>query len=218
MRRLILFLLLALSVFPLLASHIISDGSLPDDVLSVVAEAVGRDTYGRSDILFHADGYSETILSDGSVSASFMFSFLEKQILTEGFGTDREELLRSFAYSVHGILFYEEALYSAAQMKLDYVLDGSYSLLIKQPLAYNSLKNAEKDIAKAIAAATGESYRIKLRLEGGTAQDDDDFSPEMRKLKAFFGGQLIHNDRIIAAKEADDDDFTIRNDEETQFS
>ena len=79
-------------------------------------------------------------------------------------------------------------------------------------------KNAEKDIAKAIAAATGESYRIKLRLEGGTAQDDDDFSPEMRKLKAFFGGQLIHNDRIIAAKEADDDDFTIRNDEETQFS
>ena len=96
--------------------------------------------------------------------------------------------------------------------------NGSYSLLIKQPLAYNSLKNAEKDIAKAIAAATGESYRIKLRLEGGTAQDDDDFSPEMRKLKAFFGGQLIHNDRIIAAKEADDDDFTIRNDEETQFS
>ena len=68
--------------------------------------------------------------------------------------------------------------------------DGIYSLIVKQPLAYNSLKNAEKDIAKAIAAATGESYRIKLRLEGGTAQDDDDFSPEMRKLKAFFGRTL----------------------------
>ena len=166
MRRLILFLLLALSVFPLLALHIISDGSLPDDVLSVVAEAVGRDPYGRSDILCHADGYSETILSDGSVSASFMFSFLEKQILTEGFGTDREELLRSFAYSVHGILFYEEALYSDAQMKLDYVLDGSYSLLSEENMRKGTRLKAVDSLG-----STRALFEIRDNFDGAMTLD-----------------------------------------------
>ena len=97
--------------------------------------------------------------------------------------------------------------------------DGIYSLIVKQPLAYNSLKNAEKDISKAVASATGEDFRIKLTLDDAGIAKDEDFSPEMRRLKAFFGGQLIHNKNIIAVKEdSKDDDFTVRNDEENQFS
>ena len=93
--------------------------------------------------------------------------------------------------------------------------DDTYYLSLKQPLAYNSLKNAEKDVAKAIAAAIGENFRIKFRLEDDSASKDEDFSPEMRKLKAFFGGQLIHNKNIIVKKEEkEDDSFAIRNDEE----
>ena len=94
--------------------------------------------------------------------------------------------------------------------------DGVYTLKLSKPLAYNALKNAEKDLAKAIASATGESFRIKLRLEDEKGSKDEDFSPEMRKLKAFFGGQLIHNENIRYAEEENDEYVSIRNDEENQ--
>ncbi len=112
-----------------------------------------------------------------------------------------------------------EARYIRSVEKIRKDSNGAYILSVKQPLAYNCLKNAEKDLAKAIASATGEGFRIKLSLEDDKAVKDDDFSPEMRRLKAFFGGQLIHNKNIIVNKEDNEDDsFTTRNDEENQFS
>ena len=129
MRRLLLVMVMAVAVFSLYASHIISDGSLPDDVLSAVSEAIGRETYGRSDLVFHADSYTETDLENGGTAASFMLSYSDKAILTEGYGKDREELLSSFSYSIHGILFYEESLFSDAPLSLGYIVDRNYSFL-----------------------------------------------------------------------------------------
>ena len=102
--------------------------------------------------------------------------------------------------------------------------DGIYLLYLSKPLAYNSLKNAEKDVQKAIAAATGESWRIKLKLDE-QKENDEDFSPEMKRLKAFFGGQLIKHEvakrKIEETVETetrsyDDEYFTSRIDEEDQ--
>ncbi len=96
--------------------------------------------------------------------------------------------------------------------------DGTFSLLLSKPLAYNSLKNAEKDLQKAIASATGEAYMIRLRLKEQRSQADEGFSPEMRKLKAFFGGQLVRREGAITEEDRNDEYIAIRNDEEDQFS
>ena len=95
--------------------------------------------------------------------------------------------------------------------------DGIFTLTLSKPLAYNSLKNAEKELQKAIASATGEGYLIRLRLKEQRGQADDGFSPEMRKLKAFFGGQLIHKESILE-EDNEDEYITTGNDEEDQLS
>ena len=147
-RGLFLVFLFLISSFPLLASHIISDGSLPEDALMSLSEVVGRDTHGRGDLILNARSYSETRLDDGSSEASFMLSFGEKEILVEFYGSTRKELLSSLSGSVHNILFYEPALYSGAELELSYILDGTYSVLAAEPLrpgtrlsAYDSFGN-----------------------------------------------------------------------------
>ena len=123
----ILFFLLFLS--PLHASHIVSDGSLPDYILSALADSVGAMTYGRGDIEFMASGYSERALEDGKIESEFLLSFNDKEILVEFFGDGRDALLSSLENSVEGILLYEEGLYSDSGLRLDYTLDNSYSAL-----------------------------------------------------------------------------------------
>ena len=68
--------------------------------------------------------------------------------------------------------------------------DGAFIFTTQKPLAYNSLKNDERDLNKAVAAAFGESPIIKLKLEEKT-NEDDAFSPQMKELRSFFGGNLI---------------------------
>ena len=68
--------------------------------------------------------------------------------------------------------------------------DGIFTFVTSKPLAYNSLKNEEKSLAKAIASAFGENPMIKLKLEEKN-NGDSEFSPRMKELKAFFGGTLI---------------------------
>ena len=96
--------------------------------------------------------------------------------------------------------------------------DGTFSLLLSKPLAFNSLKNAEKDLQKAIASATGEGYMIRLRLKEQRDHADEGFSPEMRKLKAFFGGQLVRKEGAVTEEDREDEYITFRNDEEDQLS
>ena len=69
--------------------------------------------------------------------------------------------------------------------------DGSYFITLSKPLAYNNLKLAEKDVSKAISSVMGYPVAIKLRLEEKKALTDDDFSDDMKRLKAFLGGKLI---------------------------
>ncbi len=70
--------------------------------------------------------------------------------------------------------------------------DGEpYVLTVSKPLAYNSLRNEEKNLVKAIASATGEQPSIKLSLEEKERNGDAGFSSQMKELKAFFGGSLI---------------------------
>ena len=135
MRRTLLavsFLLISLS--SLFSSPIVSDGTLPDDVLGELSKAIGEGTYGRGDLDFNATSYTEESFESGSTEASFLLSFSEKEILVEFYGDAREALLESLGESIRGILFYEEALYSDTGMKLDYVLDNSYSLLSDESL------------------------------------------------------------------------------------
>ena len=40
----------------------------------------------------------------------------------------------------------------------------------------------------------------------------------MRKLKAFFGGQLVRREGAITEEDRNDEYIAIRNDEEDQFS
>ncbi len=68
--------------------------------------------------------------------------------------------------------------------------DGVITLTVSKPLAYNSLKNDEKNIGKAVASALGDNPVIKLRLKEKEAEDAS-FSPQMKELKSFFGGNLI---------------------------
>ena len=69
--------------------------------------------------------------------------------------------------------------------------DGSYFITLSKPLAYNNLKLAEKDVSKAISSVMGYPVAIKLRLEEKKALTDEDFSDDMKRLKAFLGGKLI---------------------------
>ena len=69
--------------------------------------------------------------------------------------------------------------------------DGSYFITLSKALAYNSLKLAEKEVSKAIAAVMGYPVSIKLRLEEKKEISDDDFSDDMRRLKGFLGGKLM---------------------------
>lgn len=132
MRRIICLILVSIVAFPLLAAEIDSDGSLPPDVFSEFSVVADKETKGRKDISLMAGNYSERILSDNSIEASFLLSFSDKQILVEFFGEDREALLSSLAEVIHGILFYDESLYSDSETTLGYIIDGSYSFLSDQ--------------------------------------------------------------------------------------
>ncbi len=129
MKRLILAIML-IAMLPLAASHIVSDGTIPDDVLSALAESAGRSTYGRGDIDFNASGYSEdSTLFPGRIYASFMLSFGDGELKAEAVGGTREELLESVSEQTESILMYEESLYAPSRPRLDYITDGSYSFL-----------------------------------------------------------------------------------------
>lgn len=129
MRKIICVILILVVTFPIVAAHIDFDDSLPADVLSRFSSAVGKETSGRKDIALLADNYTERILADGSIEASFLLSFSDKQILVEFFGENRESLLVSLDEAIHGILFYEESLYSDSEMRIGYIIDGNYSFL-----------------------------------------------------------------------------------------
>ncbi len=97
--------------------------------------------------------------------------------------------------------------------------DGVYTLITSKPLAYNTLKNDEKNIGKAIASAFGESPVLKLRLEEKESGDAL-FSPQMKELKAFFGGNLIKKETDEKEKEENyvPKHESIRNDEDDGLS
>ena len=67
--------------------------------------------------------------------------------------------------------------------------DGTFTLITSKPLAYNGLRNDSKSIEKAVAAVFGENPRIFLRLEEN--REEEEFSEQMKSLKAFFGGSII---------------------------
>ena len=70
--------------------------------------------------------------------------------------------------------------------------DGdAYILSVSKALAYNSLRNDEKSLSKAIAAVLGDDPAIKLRLEERNGGMEAGFSSQMKELRAFFGGSLI---------------------------
>ena len=54
MRRFAVLFFLVILLFPAFSSHIVSDGTLPDDVLASLAEDIGMMTYGRKDLDFTA--------------------------------------------------------------------------------------------------------------------------------------------------------------------
>ena len=97
--------------------------------------------------------------------------------------------------------------------------DGVYTLITSKPLAYNTLKNDEKNIGKAIASAFGETPVLKLRLEEKESGDAL-FSPQMKELKAFFGGNLIKKETDEKEKEENyvPKHESIRNDEDDGLS
>ena len=112
------FLLSAVLVSALPAvSHIVSDGTLPDDVLSSLAEDIGEETYGRGDLRFTASGYSESEEENGFTEASMLLSFSGKEILLSFRGEDREALLESLGEETRSLLFYEPSLSSDGEMK-----------------------------------------------------------------------------------------------------
>ena len=81
--------------------------------------------------------------------------------------------------------------------------DGAFTFVTSKALAYNSLKNDEKSLEKAIAAAFGEDPAIRLRLEEKESGDSV-FSPRMRELKAVFGGNLIRTGKEENKPEEED--------------
>ena len=136
MKRFLVLLLAFIPVF-LPASPVAADSSVPDDVLSVLSQAVERNTDGRGGLEVSASGYSE----DGSY-ASLMLSYGGKDILLEFYGNGRSELLSSLSEEVGNLLFYEESLYSDAPVRIDYILPGSYSFIFRDHFRLGSALSA----------------------------------------------------------------------------
>lgn len=136
MKRFLVLLLAFIPVF-LPASPVAADPSVPDDVLSVLSQAVERNTDGRGGLEVSASGYSE----DGSY-ASLMLSYGGKDILLEFYGNGRSELLSSLSEEVGNLLFYEESLYSDAPVRIDYILPGSYSFISRDHFRLGSALSA----------------------------------------------------------------------------
>lgn len=127
MRRFAVLFFLVILLFPAFSSHIVSDGTLPDDVLTSLAEDIGMMTYGRKDLDFTASSYSEGTVIAGYVTASFTLSYGDRTLLVEFMGENRVELLESLEEEIENILFYSDELYSDAEERLDYILPPSYS-------------------------------------------------------------------------------------------
>lgn len=127
MRKIVFLLVLLSFAFSLSASRIIADESLPDDVLSILSESIGRMTYGRGDTDFTASSYSETVGIDGYISCSFTLAFGEKTILAEASGKDRAEFLSSVDTEIENILFYQEMFSSETGETLEYIIPPIYS-------------------------------------------------------------------------------------------
>ena len=142
MRRLVIAAFIAILAMPLSASHIVSDGSLPEHVLSTLASSVGRETYGRGDLDFSASGYSSDGWDDGWTHSSFYLAYSDKEVLVEFYGRSEDELLESLSDSIRGILFYEDSLSSDADLTLGYALDSSYSTLSETTLRRGTMLRA----------------------------------------------------------------------------
>lgn len=151
MRKLLLVSLLLMILSPLAASHIISDGTLPDDVLSSLSVSVGKETWGRGDLIAEASSYREEHFDDDLILASFMLSYGEKEVLLEFSGSGRADLLESLEREIHNLLFYEESLYSDGDIILGYALPASYSVSDDLGLRRGTRLNAIDSLGKTRA-------------------------------------------------------------------
>lgn len=83
--------------------------------------------------------------------------------------------------------------------------DGEYELSVSKMLAYNGLKNDLKAIGSAASTALSDTVTVRLRYTGSTAApagDDSAFSPEMRKLRNYFGGRLVKKE--VSVRKSDE--------------
>ena len=87
--------------------------------------------------------------------------------------------------------------------------DGVFTLTTSKALAYNTLKNDERNLSSAIASAFGENPVIKLRLERRESEDSS-FSPQMKELKAIFGGNLIRTNAAEEKEEGEVESYAIK--------
>ena len=87
--------------------------------------------------------------------------------------------------------------------------DGVFTLTTSKALAYNTLKNDERNLSSAIASAFGENPVIKLRLERRESEDSS-FSPQMKELKAIFGGNLIRTNAAEEKEEGGVESYAIK--------
>ena len=71
------------------------------------------------------------------------------------------------------------------------------------------MKNDERNLSSAIASAFGENPVIKLRLERRESEDSS-FSPQMKELKAIFGGNLIRTNAAEEKEEGEVESYAIK--------
>ena len=95
-----------------------------------------------------------------------------------------------------------EARYLSSIEKIE-EKDGTFIFTTSKPLAYNSLKNDEKSLNRAIASALGENPLIRLHLEE-KENEEDAFSAQMKELRAFFGGNIIRTEKEEENKEIEE--------------
>lgn len=95
-----------------------------------------------------------------------------------------------------------EARYISSIEKIE-EKDGTFIFTTSKPLAYNSLKNDEKSLNRAIASALGENPLIRLHLEE-KENEEDAFSAQMKELRAFFGGNIIRTEKEEENKEIEE--------------
>ena len=70
--------------------------------------------------------------------------------------------------------------------------DGEYELSVSKMLAYNGLKNDLKTISSAASSAFSDTVTVRLKFTGSSSSmEDTSFSPEMIKLRNYFGGRLV---------------------------